>query len=121
MRRMNEAGMLRPAVFLDRDGTLIEEKDYLSRPEQVCLLPGAAQALCDLRRAGFACVLITNQSGLGRGLFSEADLAAVHEELSQRLAGAGAALDGFFHCPIAPLIKDKTVIEHPDRKPGPGM
>jgi D-glycero-D-manno-heptose 1,7-bisphosphate phosphatase len=111
----------RPAVFLDRDGTVIEERDYLSRPEQVRLLPGAAAALRDLKQAGFACVLITNQSGLGRGLFREADLSAVHAELTRQLTDEGAALDGIYYCSYAPTTADKTVIEHVDRKPGPGL
>ena len=112
---------MRAAVFLDRDGTLIEEKCYISRPEQVRLLPGAVQSLAMLRQAGFACVVVTNQSGLGRGMFTEADLLAVHDELTRQLRLAGVGLDGLYHCPVAPLVKDKTAIEHPDRKPGPGM
>ena len=113
--------MPRSAVFLDRDGTLIEEKCYISRPEQVRLLPGTTESLCRLRAAGLACVVVTNQSGLGRGLFTEADMRAVNEEMFRQLREAGAELDGFYYCPIAPLVSDKTVIEHPDRKPGPGM
>ena len=112
---------MRSAVFLDRDGTLIEEKCYISRPEQVRLLPGTAQALTMLRQAGFACVVVTNQSGLGRGMFTEADLQAVHDEMNRQLRQAGVELDGLYHCPFAPQTSDKTVIEHPDRKPGPGM
>ena len=118
---MTRTGPARPAVFLDRDGTLIEEKVYLSRPELVRLLPGVAQALRDLAAAGFACVVITNQSGLGRGLFTVADLGAVHEELTRQLTQAGAALDGFYFCPHVPATSDQTVIEHFDRKPGPGL
>jgi len=113
--------MPRPAVFLDRDGTLIEERNHISRPEQVALLPGTAPTLSLLRQAGFLCVVVTNQSGIGRGLFSEVELRAVHEEMCRQLQGAGVVLDGLYHCPIAPKIKDKSVIEHPDRKPGPGM
>src|SRR5437867_3076996 len=106
---------LRPAVFLDRDGTLIEEKNYLSRPEQVRLLPGVAAALGQLRQAGFACVVTTNQSGLGRGLFTETDLLAVNAEMNRQLHEAGAALDGLFWCPVVPRGSDKTIVEHPDR------
>ena len=113
--------MPRSAVFLDRDGTLIEEKCYISRPEQVRLLPGTAESLCRLRQAGLVCVVVTNQSGLGRGLFTEADMRAVNEEMFRQLREAGADLDGLYFCPIAPQVSDKTVIEHPDRKPGPGM
>jgi D-glycero-D-manno-heptose 1,7-bisphosphate phosphatase len=113
--------MPRPAIFLDRDGTLIEERNYISRADQVALFPGAADSLIQLRRAGYVCVVVTNQSGLGRGLFGEKDLEAVHEEMQRQLRQAGARLDGLYHCPIAPKIKDKTIIEHRDRKPGPGM
>jgi histidinol-phosphate phosphatase family protein len=112
---------LRPAVFLDRDGTLIEEKNYLARPEQVRVLPGVPEALVMLRSAGFACVVVTNQSGVGRGLFTEQDLHTVNEEMVRQLRQAGATIDGLYYCCIAPRIKDKTIIEHTHRKPGPGM
>ena len=110
-----------PAVFLDRDGTLIEERAYLHRPEEVRLLAGAAAAVTRLRQAGYACVVVTNQAGVGRGLFLEADIHAVHEELVRQLAEAGAQLDGMYYCPLAPISLDKASIDHPDRKPGPGM
>lgn len=102
-----------PAVFLDRDGTLIEERHYLSRPEQVALFPGAAAALRRLRDAGFKLFLVTNQSGVGRGYFTLADVAAVHERLRELLQPDGAWFD---HIYIAP--------ERPDepsryRKPAP--
>jgi D-glycero-D-manno-heptose 1,7-bisphosphate phosphatase len=112
---------LRPAVFLDRDGSLIEEVSYLARPEQVRLLPGVADALRELRAAGLACVVVTNQSAVGRGMMTEAELEGVHAEFRRQLAGAGAMVDAIYHCPLAPRGSDKTVIEHPDRKPGPGM
>jgi D-glycero-D-manno-heptose 1,7-bisphosphate phosphatase len=111
----------RPAVFLDRDGTLIEERSYLTQPSQVQLLPGVALALARLRAAGFACVVVTNQSAIGRGMMTEADLACVHAELHRQLATAGVALDAIYHCPVVPVSDDKRVIEHPDRKPAPGM
>lgn len=111
----------RPAIFVDRDGTLIEEREYLSRPEDVRLLPGAATAIDDLRLAGFACVMITNQSGLGRGWFTEGNLDQVHQELIRQLALAGSHLDGIYVCPHAPTSADTGIIEHPDRKPGPGL
>lgn len=111
----------RPAVFLDRDGTLIEERCYLTRPEQVRLLPGAAKAVRRLRGAGLACVVVTNQSAIGRGLMTEDDLGRVHVELLRQLGATGTWLDGLYHCPLAPRGSDKTLIEHPDRKPGPGM
>jgi histidinol-phosphate phosphatase family protein len=111
----------RPAVFLDRDGTLIESVPYLSDPSAVRLLPGAAEALVRLRASGFACVLVTNQSAIGRGLITVGRLGEIHDELNRQLATAGAALDAIYYCPEAPAIDDPTVVEHDDRKPGPGL
>ena len=111
----------RPAVFLDRDGTLIEHVHYLSDPARVRLLPGAAEALRRLRQAGFARVLVTNQSAIGRGMLTVERLAEIHAELERQLAASGATLDGIYYCPAAPAGDDRTVVECPDRKPGPGM
>jgi D,D-heptose 1,7-bisphosphate phosphatase len=111
----------RPAVFLDRDDTLIANVPYLSDPAGLRLLPGVSQALGDLRRAGFALVLITNQSAVGRGLITEARLHEIHDELNRQLAEQGAALDAIYFCPEVPLGDDRTVVENPNRKPGPGM
>src|SRR5204863_8262560 len=108
-----------PAVFLDRDGTLIEERSYLTRPEQVRLLPGVGPALVRLRDAGFACVIVSNQSAVGRGLMTEADLERVHTEFARQLAAVGVTLDGHYYCAAAPAENDKD--EHPERKPAPGM
>lgn len=107
----------RPAVFLDRDGTLIHDRHYLSDPAGVELLPGAAEAVARLGGAGYAAVLVTNQSGIGRGLFTEADYRAVHARLVELLAAAGARLDAEYHCPLAPDDPDPEEL----RKPGAGM
>lgn len=112
---------LKPAVFFDRDGTLIEQVHYLSEPGQVKLLPGVAEAIRQLQQGGYACVAITNQSAIGRGMISESDLQRIHAELHRQLAAARARLDGVYHCPVVPRMDDRTVVEHPDRKPGPGM
>jgi len=90
------------AVFLDRDGTLIEEKHYLHRPEQVVIFAGAAAALRRLQDAGFKLILISNQSGVGRGYFTLADVEAVHQHLRQELDREGVRLDGIFFAPEAP-------------------
>jgi histidinol-phosphate phosphatase family protein len=111
----------RRAVFLDRDGTLIEERSYPAHADQVRLLAEAAPAVERLRRAGFACVVVTNQSGVGRGMLSEAQMHAVNDEMQRQLRVAGTQLDGLYFCTFAPAGTDKTAIEHPDRKPGPGM
>jgi histidinol-phosphate phosphatase family protein len=111
----------RPAVFLDRDGTLIEHFPYLSDPALVRLLPGAAEAIRRFRRAGFAVVLVTNQSAIGRGMLTLDRLDQIHTEMRRQLAAHGATIDGIYYCPVAPGADDRSVIEHPDRKPGPGM
>jgi D-glycero-D-manno-heptose 1,7-bisphosphate phosphatase len=112
---------LKRAIFLDRDGTLIELVHHLADPAKVRLLPRAAAAVRELRSAGFACVLVTNQSAIGRGLLSVEGLAEVHAEVLRQLAQEGTTVDGHYFCPLEPRQKDPRVIEHPDRKPGPGM
>jgi D-glycero-D-manno-heptose 1,7-bisphosphate phosphatase len=94
----------RPAVFLDRDGTIIVERHYLAEPAGVELLPGAAEGLRALADAGFALVVVTNQSGIARGLFTQADLRAVQERLDALLARHGVTLEATYYCP-----------HHPDR------
>jgi len=89
-------------ILLDRDGTLIVEKHYLHDPEHVALIPGAGEALAALRRAGMKLFLVTNQSGIGRGYYSESDFQAVQARLVELLAGHGVALEGVAHCPHAP-------------------
>lgn len=109
------------AVFLDRDGTLIALVHHLTDPAEVRLIPGAAGAVADLRAAGYRVVIVTNQSVVGRGMLTEAGLAEVHAEMARQLAAEGTAVDGVYFCPLAPVQKDPTVVEHPMRKPGPGM
>ena len=81
---------MRRAVFLDRDGTLVDELGFLARAEDLRLLPGAAEAVRRLNAAGIAAIVVTNQSGIARGLFDEAALARVHARLAQELARGGA-------------------------------
>ena len=90
------------AVFLDRDGTLIEEKNYLHRPDEVVILPGVAAALKRLQDAGFKLILVTNQSGVGRGYCPLSDVTAVHEHLAAELVRAGVHLDKIYVAPEAP-------------------
>ncbi len=111
----------RRAVFLDRDGTLMANVPYLSDPKLVRLLPGAAETLRRLNRAGFARILVTNQSAIGRGILTEERLNQIHAELIRQLAAQGATIDAIYYCPSVPRGDDRTVIEDPDRKPGPGM
>ena len=111
----------RPAVFLDRDGTIIAHVPYLSDPRDVRLLPGAATAIARLRASGRACVVVTNQSVIGRGMITEDDLSEIHAEMIRQLAAEDAEVDDIRFCPVAPAVDDRSVIECQDRKPGPGM
>jgi D-glycero-D-manno-heptose 1,7-bisphosphate phosphatase len=112
----------RRAVFLDRDGTLIEEVPYLHDPELVRLAPDAPAALRELASAGFALVVVTNQAGVARGYYGEDAVERVHRRLHELLAAGGVALDGVWFCPhhpdgaVADLARDCRC-----RKPGPGM
>jgi D-glycero-D-manno-heptose 1,7-bisphosphate phosphatase len=105
----------RRAMFLDRDGVLMEDVGYPRRVEDVRLLPGVGQALRRLRNAGFLLVVISNQAGIGRGIITPQAARAVHERLVELLAQEGVVLDDFRYCP-----------HHPDdgcrcRKPSPAM
>ncbi|MDY0397272.1 MAG: D-glycero-beta-D-manno-heptose 1,7-bisphosphate 7-phosphatase [Desulfuromonas thiophila] len=112
----------RPAVFLDRDGTLNEEVDYLWREEDLHLLPGVPQALAALRRAGFVLVVVTNQSGVARGFFESADVERLHAAMQRRLQAVGAALDAFYFCPHHPTTgRPPYVQDCACRKGRPGM
>lgn len=111
----------RPAVFCDRDGTLIEHVHHLTDPEKVQLLPGVAEGINSFRAAGFVCVVITNQSVVGRGVITESDLAEINRRMCDQLAASRAELDAIYYCPIVPVSRDTTLVEHRDRKPGPGM
>lgn len=94
--------MARPAVFLDRDGTLIEERHYPARPADIVPLPGAGAALRRLGEAGWLRIVLTNQSGVARGLFDEEELGRLHEDLAFKLAEGGGALDAIYYCPHHP-------------------
>lgn len=105
-----------PAVFLDRDGTIIRDRDYLADPRGVELLPGAAGGLRALADAGFVLVVVSNQSGVARGFFPESAVAAVNEALAAALArGAGVTIAGWYVCPHGPESRCDC------RKPAPGL
>lgn len=115
--------MSRPAVFLDRDGTLIEEYPYLHQAERVALMPGAAAALSRLARVGFALVMVTNQAGVARGFYGEDAVERVHRRVRELLADqASVTLDGVYYCPHH---ADGAVARYARacrcRKPAPGM
>lgn len=109
------SGMALRSVFLDRDGTLIEDRHYLADPAGVVLLPGAAEALARFAGAGCGLFLVSNQSGVGRGFFSEADVRACQQRLNDLLAAEGVRLTEAVWCPHAPEAGCRC------RKPLPGL
>jgi D-glycero-D-manno-heptose 1,7-bisphosphate phosphatase len=112
----------RPAVFLDRDGTIIREVGYLRSPAQLRLLPGAASAIKRLNQPGFAVIVASNQSGVARGMLTEAEVALTNEALQRRLARHGARVDAFYFCPHHPEVGPPRYRRRCRcRKPSPGM
>lgn len=115
-------GNIRPALFLDRDGVVIEETGFISRAEDAVLLPGAATVIAEANRRGISIVLITNQSGIGRGYFGWDAFVAVQQKILADLAAVGAHVDGVFACPHHPeALPPYRHPDHPARKPNPGM
>ena len=100
---------MRPAVYLDRDGTLIEEVNYLSRVEDLRLFPFTVEAVDMLKSAGFLVIVVTNQSGIGRGIYDEVAMHSIHDAIQEQLGGA---IDGFYFCPHLPCDNCRC------RKPG---
>jgi D-glycero-D-manno-heptose 1,7-bisphosphate phosphatase len=114
---------LRPALFLDRDGVLNEDRGYVSRWEDFHWIAGAKEAVAAFNRAGWLVIVVTNQSGVGRGYYTEADMHALHERMGEDLAGVGAHIDAFYYAPQHPQAPVEAY-RHPDpplRKPNPGM
>ena len=111
-----------PAVFLDRDGTIMDDSGYVHRAEDVVVYPWSADALRLLKRAGFAIVVITNQSGVARGLYPESAVHEVHAHLTRELARGGAVVDAWYHCPHHKDAVDAAYrLDCDCRKPRPGM
>ncbi|MBL0209683.1 MAG: HAD family hydrolase [Holophagaceae bacterium] len=112
----------KPAIFLDRDGTLNEEVDYLHRPEELVLIPGAAKAVAKLNALGIPVAVVTNQSGIGRGYFGFHDFDQVTARMAELLAGEGAHLDAVYVAPHHEKGQgDYAHPDHPERKPNAGM
>jgi D-glycero-D-manno-heptose 1,7-bisphosphate phosphatase len=112
----------RPALFLDRDGVVVEEVDYLSRVEQVALTRHAADVIAAFNGRGVPVVLATNQSGVARGYFDWARFAEIQDEIAERLAAQGAHLDAIFACGYHEKGQGALALGgHSWRKPGPGM
>jgi D-glycero-D-manno-heptose 1,7-bisphosphate phosphatase len=114
--------MGRPALFIDRDGTLVHPRHYPSQPEDLLLYEGVGAAIAPLQRAGMLLVVITNQSGLARGLFDEAALDRMHAHLAAELAREGVRVDALYYCPHHPDgVIPALAIACDCRKPAPGM
>jgi D-glycero-D-manno-heptose 1,7-bisphosphate phosphatase len=112
----------RPAVFLDRDGTLIEEAGYLDRLERLVFFPYTVDAVRLLNRAGFVVVVITNQAGIARGIVAPGFVQEAHDHIAARLAKGGARVDAFYHCPHHPEAAVEALrIDCDCRKPKPGL
>lgn len=113
---------VRPAAFLDRDGVLNVDHGYVYRPEQLEWIDGAPEAVRILNEAGYYVFVITNQSGIARGLYDETDLKTFHAHMQENLAAQGAHIDAFYYCPHHPdgSVKAYSLRCH-CRKPGTGM
>jgi D-glycero-D-manno-heptose 1,7-bisphosphate phosphatase len=110
------------AVFLDRDNTVMEDPGYISDPKVVKLLPGVELALKSLSQCGYKLVVVTNQSGIARGLLTEQTLDKIHAELRRQLSQRGAHLDAIYYCPFHPEGTIEEYAKESDlRKPQPGM
>lgn len=111
---------LKRAVFIDRDGTINEESGYLFRKEDCRFIPGALEAIAQLSKAGFLVVVVTNQSGIARGYYDEADLNQLHSYMGGEIEAAGGSIAGWYHCPHHPdYPSDATQCDC--RKPLPGL
>lgn len=116
--------MKSPAIFFDRDGTLIADVGYVRHPDDVRLLPGAADALKRFRDLGYRLVVVSNQSGVARGLFTDQQLQEIHQRFEQVLAGDGVRLDAAYYCPYLPgpeAVVESYRRDSELRKPRPGM
>ncbi len=113
---------MKRAIFLDRDGVINEEVNYLSEPDQLRLIPGAAAAIARLNAASLPVIVITNQAGVARGYYPEAQIEVVHAALAQQLTQEGAHIDRFYYCPHHPTEGLPPYrIECNCRKPKPGL
>lgn len=113
----------RPALFLDRDGVLNEDPGYVYRWEDFRWIPGAREAIAAFNAAGWWVFVVTNQSGVGRGYYGEADVLALHAQMSRDLETVGGRIDAFYYCPHHPEAAEDRYRhpDPPDRKPNPGM
>lgn len=109
-------------IFLDRDGTINEEVNYLHRPEDLRLIQGVPEALAKLKQAGYHLIVVTNQAGIARGYYTEEDCRALHRYMNEQLAAYGAEIDAFYYCPHHPEHGIGSYLcSCSCRKPGTGM
>lgn len=115
--------MLRPALFLDRDGVINVDHGYVHRWEDFQWIDGAKEAIGAFNRAGWLVIVVTNQSGIGRGYYAEADMHALHARMVEDLAASGGRIDAIYFAPQHPEAPLETYRhpDPPDRKPNPGM
>jgi len=120
--RRNGGTGLRPAIFLDRDGTVTDEVGYINHISRAKIYPYAAEAVRMLKSTGLPVIIVTNQSGVGRGYFTEEIVGQVHRMVQENLEAAGTSIDAFYHCPHHPgAVVEKYRKECRCRKPGTGM
>jgi D-glycero-D-manno-heptose 1,7-bisphosphate phosphatase len=112
---------MKRAVFIDRDGTINVEKEYLYRVEDFEFIPGAPEAIRSLNKAGYFVVVVSNQSGVARGFFTEEDVEILHRHIAAVLADAGATVDAWYYCPHHPAGRGSYALSCNCRKPLPGM
>ena len=111
------------AVFLDRDGVLNVDHGYVSDPAKLTWIDGAREAVAAMTKAGLKVLVVTNQSGIGRGYFDEPAMDRFHAAMQDQLAALGGRIDAFYHSPFheTAVVERYRVADHPDRKPNPGM
>lgn len=119
---VNASPELQPIVFLDRDGVLNEDTGYLVKSADLAWIEGAFEAVARLHKSGYRVVVVTNQSGVARGFYTEDDVQRLHHWMDLEIAGHGGRISAFYYCPYlpdAPIAQYRS--DHPDRKPRPGM
>lgn len=111
------------AVFLDRDGVLNVDHGYTHKPETLEWQPGAREAVAAIKNAGYLAIVVTNQSGIARGYYTEVQMDAFHSEMNAQLKRIGTHIDAFYFCPYhaKATVSKYLHADHPDRKPNPGM
>ncbi|WP_371135285.1 D-glycero-alpha-D-manno-heptose-1,7-bisphosphate 7-phosphatase [Novosphingobium sp.] len=119
---MVDATLVRPLALFDRDGVLNRDTGYPYRPDQIEWIDGALAALAMVREHGYRSVVVTNQSGIARGLYTEQDVETLHSWMANEVARAGGHIDAFYFCPFHPEAAiERYRADHEDRKPRPGM